>query len=303
MTRFHALVFALILIPLTACGDKDDSSEPPEGDTDTDTDTDSDSDSDSDSDTDADSDTDPFDMVLVPAGSFDMGCTAGQQGLCSDNEYPLHTVEITRAFFIGVYEVTQDEWESTMGTNPSTFDSCGGDCPVDTISWIDAVTFANALTGQQGLTPCYEIDGEDVQWEEGLDCDGYRLATEAEWEYAARAGDDLLYAGADSLGSVGWYENNSTATSHPVGLKPPNAWGLYDMSGNAWEVVWDYNGDYPSGSVVDPTGPASGSVRGCRGGAFDYPDSSARVASRGVTAPINPASNDDLGLRLVRTAP
>ncbi len=299
--------YLAFLLTVTAC-----MPEPPPGyydteaplaDTDTDADTDADADTDTDTDTGSPLPSDPISMVRVSAGSFEMGCTPSQQPYCQDGESPAHQVTLSRSFFIGTHEITRREWADVMGHDPSTHTACGEDCPVETVSWLNAVGFANALSTRQRRTPCYSIDGDEVSWTTGLDCDGYRLPTEAEWEFAARGGADPLYAGADELDDVGWYDANSGGSPQPVGRKQPNALGLYDMSGNVWESVWDYSGDYDAADVQDPTGPSNGTTRVCRGGAFDYSSGSARVSFRGQTIPSSPSSHDDLGLRLVRTAP
>src|SRR5262249_34115772 len=164
---------------------------------------------------------------------------------CNDDERPLHRVQITKPFEIGRYEVTQDLWQSVMGSNPSTIK--GGDRPVETISKTEVQEFLNKLN-QRG-------DGYR-----------YRLPSEAEWEYAARAGSSEATAG--QLDDIAWYAENSEDETHPVGKKKPNAWGLYDMQGNVRELVEDlYARDYYSRSLVaDPTGPAPGEQRGFPGG-------------------------------------
>ena len=196
-------------------------------------------------------------------------------------------------------EVTQSQYESVMGTNPSHFSSCGGDCPVEKVSWDDAVAFADALSKKEGLTPCNQGSG----WSSGLDCTGYRLPTEAEWEVAARGGQDLLYSGSNTIGDVAWYKSNSNRKTHRVGSKSPNAYGLYDMSGNVWEWVWDRNSSdaYQRRLNVDPKGPQSGGLRVYRGGSWRDDAALASVASwRGLFSDYR---RDYLGLRLVRTIP
>ena len=206
----------------------------------------------------------PF--VLIPAGSFDMGLSSR------------HTVTISQPFYLGVHTVTQVQWEAVMGDNPSSFK--GEDRPVEKVSWADVQEFIRRLNAQE--------DGGDR----------YRLPTEAEWEYACRAGTTGDYAG--DLDAMGWYSDNSGGETHPVGRKAPNAFGLYDMHGNVWEWVADWYGDYPSGAVMDPKGPESGSNRVVRGGSWYGTAGIARSAHRILSPPGR--RDDGLGFRLVRKA-
>src|SRR5215468_6491231 len=184
-----------------------------------------------------------MDFVKISPGEFMMGCSVGDID-CNDDERPSHRVQITKNFEIGKYEVTQAQWQAVMGSNPSTIK--GDDHPVETISKNDAQDFLNKLNERN--------DGYH-----------YRLPTEAEWEYAARAGTTEPYAGR--LDEIAWYAGNSEDETHPVGKKKPNAWGLYDMQGNVRELVADvYNANYYSNSPdTDPTGPPPGQ-RGFFGG-------------------------------------
>ena len=184
-------------------------------------------------------------MVLIPAGEFRMGSSVEEGWV---NEQPQHLVKITRAFYIGVTEVTQEQYKVVMGLNPSKFK--GKDNPVEMVSWNNAVDFCKKLNEKEGKT--------------------YRLPTEAEWEYACRAGSKGKYCfGNDPkvLSDYAWYAGNSSDTTHPVGQKKPNAWGLYDMHGNVWEWCGDrYKPDYYGRPTEDPKG-ASGEP--CmRGGSF-----------------------------------
>ena len=184
----------------------------------------------------------PFSMefVKIAAGEFMMGCSVGDID-CNDDERPIHRVQITKPFEIGKYEVTQAQWQAVMGSNPSTIK--GDDRPVESISKIEAEDFLNKLNQRN--------DGYR-----------YRLPTEAEWEYAARAGSKEPYA--SRLDDIAWYAGNSDDETHPVGQKKPNAWGLYDTQGNVRELVADLYGNnyYSNSPVADPTGPAPGQGRG-----------------------------------------
>jgi formylglycine-generating enzyme required for sulfatase activity len=233
----------------------------------------------------------PAGYVRIAPGTFTIGSPTGEEG--RDDDETQRSVTITRAFCMKVTEVTQGEWQAVMGSNPSYFKDCGANCPVEQVSWEDAVGYANALSRREGLPECYA--GSTFA---GLTCTGYRLPTEAEWEYAARAGTTgATYGRRDS---VAWYEENSGRETHPVGQKRPNAWGLYDMLGNVWEWTGDWYGEY-SGTVTDPTGPARGSFRVGRGGSWAYDARYARAALRRYNTPAYRFGN--LGFRLSMTAP
>jgi formylglycine-generating enzyme required for sulfatase activity len=217
-------------------------------------------------------------FVLIPAGSFQMGDANG-----SDDENPVHPVTITKAFYLQKTEVTQSQWLSVMGTNPSAFAGCGDACPVEKVSWDDIQTFILTLNAQD------------------LEAD-YRLPTEAEWEYAARAGTTGSYGGTGSLDEMGWYSENSGRRTQFVGLKPPNAWGLFDMHGNVYEWVQDwYSADYYGVSPVeDPQGPFEGTRKLLRGGSADQGAEAARSANRLNSAPSSAGFTIYFGFRLVR---
>ena len=216
-----------------------------------------------------------MEFVRVPAGEFLMGSTSEE---ASSDEQPVTRVRISRAFWLGRYEVTQAEWEAVMGRNPSGFDECGPDCPVENVSWEDAQEFIGRLNAAMGD-------------------ERYRLPTEAEWEYAVRAGTSGGRYG--NLDTIAWYEDNSGLRTHPVGQKAPNAWRLHDMLGNVWEWVGDWYGDYPGGEVTDPQGPASGSERVGRGGGWGI---GARGCRASVRADVSSGARPGvLGFRLLRT--
>ena len=241
-------------------------------------------------------------LQFVPAGTYVVGCTEGQGDDCSDDEKPSREVTLTRAVLVGETEVTQDLYHRLMGSNPANFTVCGGTCPVENVSWMDVVQLANTLSAAEGFEACYDIRDESVTWPNGNACLGYRLPTEAEWEVAARGGGDEKYAGGDILGAVGWYIDNSGGTTHPVGQKASNAYGLYDMSGNVWEWVWDWYDKraYLDGAATDPSGPASGAFRVFRGGSWHFVPRLGRVATRSSFTPGPRYSI--VGVRLLRTA-
>jgi formylglycine-generating enzyme required for sulfatase activity/tRNA A-37 threonylcarbamoyl transferase component Bud32 len=260
-------------------------------------------------------------LKLIPPGVFFMGApdddTAARIG-----ERPSHRVRISKPFYLGVHEVTQAEYKAVMGHNPSHFAATGGgkawvagqsteQYPVDSISWLDAVRFCNALSDMEAREPFYKIDGKDIQvpdWN-GL---GYRLPTEAEWEYACRlnAPSHARYSFGDDeteLGEFGWFSGNSDLRTHPVGQKKPNGFGLYDMHGNIEEWCWDWFGvNYYSESPVNgPTGPVGAAItrdrgdaacRIFRGGNCLCPPGAVRSASRNWHVPES--TGYGLGFRL-----
>jgi formylglycine-generating enzyme required for sulfatase activity len=224
-----------------------------------------------------------FSLAYAPAGTFEMGYPPEHEYAYSA---PQHTVTLTQGFYIGTTEVTQALYEAVMGDNPASNYGRDGDCatcPVETVSWYDAVAFCNALSELEDLENAYDISGDTVTLNEGVR--GYRLPTEAEWEYAARAGESYIYSGSDDIDEVAWYELNSGGRSHGVGTLEANAWGLHDMSGNVWEWAWDYYGDYDSGYVKDPEGPPTGVYRVFRGGSFDDSADGSRAAYRNRNYP------------------
>ena len=233
-------------------------------------------------------------VVCIPSGTFTMGCVEGRDdvaGGCWSDESPSRTVELTRSYWLMEAEVTQAQYAAVVGSNPSSF--LGSNLPVEEVSWDDAVAFADAVSLAQGLTPC----GSGAPY----GCDGWRLPTEAEWEYAARGGEEFPYAGSNSVDAVAWYLDNSSSGTKPVCTKARNGWGLCDMSGNVWEWTWDRWGDYAGAATTDPTGPVSGSDRATRGGAWDFVAHRARVARRTGAPPGN--RYFVIGFRLVRSVP
>jgi formylglycine-generating enzyme required for sulfatase activity len=251
-------------------------------------------------------------MKNIAAGTFTMGCTTGDSECVSD-EFPARRVTLS-AFQIGETEVTQAQWVSVMGSNPSFFSTCSN-CPVDNVSWFDAVVFCNRLSELQGLTPCYYSDSglSQVYGKTGSfwtlpnggivfinsAAEGYRLPTEAEWEYAARGGNSkLIYSGSNLIRNVAWYYYNSGSKTHPVGQKKANELGLYDMSGNVWEWCADWFGDYSSGAQTNPKGPSSGDYRVLRGGSWNDDARFCRVSRRDAGTPS--FRLDNRGFRVAR---
>jgi formylglycine-generating enzyme required for sulfatase activity len=234
----------------------------------------------------------PSDMVLIQGGTFRMGSPESEANR-RGNEFR-HQVTVS-SFYMGKYEVTQIEYAALMGKYPSA--SEGDNLPVEQVTWYDAVNYCNARSQKEGLTPAYTVSGNNVTW--NRNANGYRLPTEAEWEYACRAGTTTPYSSGSSVDSVGWYTNNSGRKTHPVGTKEANAWGLYDMHGNVWEWCWDWYGDYIREVQTDPLGASLGSDRVLRGGGWRTTDGQyVRSAYRGRCSPSD--SDSDQGFRLLR---
>jgi len=239
-------------------------------------------------------------FVYIPPDTFIMGYPPDEPSGYDSKKITQHKVTLTKGFYMQTTEVTQGQWKAVMGNNPSRFKNCGKDCPVEQIFWDDIQGFIEKLNRK----------GEGT----------YRLPTEAEWEYSARAGSMTAIAngsikiatylscsyGIDhNLNKMGWYCANSGMKTHKVGQKSPNAWGLYDMHGNVGEWVQDWYGDYPSGSVTDPTGPSTGSTRRViRGGSWQDYSAYCRSANREDHEPDRSSNNsvhlDNYGFRLVR---
>jgi len=284
-----------------------------------------------------------IEMSWIPAGIFTMGSPETEPDRHYWNETQ-HEVTLSNGFYMGKYTVTQEQYEAVMGVNPSYFtianghdpldDDIQGRRPVESVSWHHAIAFCNRLSILEGLTPVYSIEGIsntdadawlhsevpindwDAAWDAvtvNWDASGYRLPTEAQWEYACRAGTATAFNwGSDQITSdqanfyaIGSLYNGSPAGEYrgattEVGRFAPNAWGLYDMHGNVWEWCWDWwdGNDYPSGSVSDPTGAVSGSNRVLRGGSWNDDGQFLRSAQRDLNFPW--AWSNSIGFRLVR---
>jgi formylglycine-generating enzyme required for sulfatase activity len=268
-------------------------------------------------------------MVWIPAGTFTMGSPESEPGRF-DNETQ-HQVRLTKGFYLGKYPVTQAQYQAVMKMNPSYYTgSSGGDNPanrpVEQVSWYDAIVFCNRLSMEEGLSPAYRIKGstnpsvwgnvpksDNTTWnavELIADSNGYRLPTEAQWEYACRAGTTTAFNwGTNTISSsVANYDAsvidaNNTAKGTgiqritEVGSYAPNAWGLYDMHGNVCEWCWDWYGDYSSGTQTDPTGAVPGHSRVFRGGSWALDGRMLRSACRGL---VQPYFGFNIGVRLSR---
>ncbi len=248
-------------------------------------------------------------LVKVKGGTFQMG-DVNNEGY--NTEKPVHTVKLTYDYWIGKYAVTFREYDTfCAATSRSVPDDDGwgrGQRPVIWVIWNDAIGYCNWLSEKEGIAKAYDSNGNLLDRNGNITTDikqvkGYRLPTEAEWEYAARGGqktNGYKYAGSDDLNEVVWYDDNSDRQTHPVGEKKGNELGLYDMTGNVWEWCHDWYGVYASRTQTNPTGPSSGSRRVLRGGSWQTYDWLCRAAVRPDYTPGN-GVNGLLGFRLVRT--
>lgn len=250
----------------------------------------------------------PLELVAIRAGKFQMGSPKSERGRWKD-ESPRHEVTLTRGFDLGRYPVTQRQWLAVTGGNPSRFQACGLDCPVESVSW------ENACGGPTGSScaPASFVGKLNAH----LAATGqagagtFRLPTEAEWEYAARAGTTTEFSFAapkdwdaeckswPEADAHMWWCGNAGGTTHPVGRKKPNPWGIHDVHGNVWELVADWFGAYPSSTATDPAGPPSGTQRVARGGSWYYFAHYARSAYRIAVPPEG--RNAYFGFRVARS--
>ncbi len=236
-------------------------------------------------------------MVLIPAGTFQMGDGAGRP-----DETP-HTVSVN-SFYLDKYPVTQELYEKIMGVNPSK--NKGKSNPVERTQWTDAIRFCNECSEREGLTPCYNLD----TWECNFDANGYRLPTEAEWEYACRAGSVGKYSFGDDEAELqrhAWFKANSQGKPRHLGQKQPNRWGLFEMHGNVWQWCHDWYGEtyYEESPAENPRGPATAKLRVLRGGAWDCTAEKLRSAYRHKEFPVYSDAcfgADSYGFRRARKA-
>ena len=239
-------------------------------------------------------------FALVEGGSYMMGAATAIE----PHEKPEHNVRV-KDFYLAKYELTFDEFDrfcdSTKRDKPGDMNWGRGKRPVIIVSWLDAVAYCNWLSKQEKLQPCYVLNEKDLRWIDTAN--GYRLPTEAEWEYAARGGrltKGTRYAGAEKPDNVAWYNANSGDKTQPVGQKQPNELGLYDMNGNVWEWIWDiYDGNFYQYSPVDnPRGPQTGPYRVTRGGAWYNKPEYATVTTRQNNT--NDFKQNSVGFRIAR---
>jgi sulfatase modifying factor 1 len=244
----------------------------------------------------------PKDMrfVRIEPSEFNMGSPKSEAGRYRDEA--LHRVRITRSLLVSRTEITNGQWAAVMGRNPVALPTAGcsrntkefaiaADMPAACVTWYEVLEFANQMSQLEGIQPCYDLNGEP-EWPKGVSCRGFRLPTEAEWEYIAKGGATAVFAGSATPNAVAWHRTNSDGTPHKVATKNPNPAGVYDLSGNVWEWVWESSGAYPIGGT-------KGYARVMRGGSFMSAERDLRAAARGRGG-VREAS-DEVGFRLVRT--
>jgi formylglycine-generating enzyme required for sulfatase activity len=236
--------------------------------------------------------------IQLQPGVFLMGSPKSEDG-----RYPpeqLHEVKLTRSFWILQTEVTQELYERVMGKNPAKHVKCGPTCPVEEVSFFDAINFCNRLSEIEGLAPAYTLKGQQVVWHWGSP--GYRLLTEAEWEYAARSGGKNRGAlpGGGPPSAIAWHNANARGSTHPSKELRPNELDLYDMGGNVREWTWDFPSYFGPEYAIDPTGPATGTERMTRGGSWTADLTRVRNAYRRPEPPKT--STPQIGFRIARTA-
>jgi serine/threonine protein kinase/formylglycine-generating enzyme required for sulfatase activity len=236
-----------------------------------------------------------FEMVPIEPGEFWMGRKLNVEGV-GDGE-TRHKVRLTRAYEIGATEVTQALYDAVMGENPAF--SADPERPVEQVNWLDAIAFCNELSKQEDRRPAYLVQGANVSWDK--DADGYRLPTEAEWEYAAQGGEKNEYSGTDGLSIVRWSSSAVGYKTQKVGGKQANGYGLYDTKENVWEWVWDWYGGDTSDAVQDPEGPSTGSGRVIRNGSWSHLGSFSANRFRDRSVPGD--RRVYLGFRLARSLP
>jgi len=247
----------------------------------------------------------PANFLLVEGGTFQMGSSSSGD----ERENPIHTVTV-KSFYMSKYEVTQREWYEIMGTTirqqrdmvakSGELWGEGDNYPMYLVNWYEAVDYCNKRSLKEGLTPAYRGSGDDITCD--WSANGYRLPTEAEWEFAAKGGtkDYLIteYSGSNNVDAVAWYEGNSGKKTHIVGSKKANSLGLYDMSGNVHEWCWDWYSSYSENSQTDPKGASLGTFRICRGGDWNFKANYARSVTRQGLLPSSRGVN--IGFRVVR---
>jgi len=298
---------------------------------------DDDADDDADDDDTTDDDNVTIQFVTITHGTFTMGSPVSEAGRVDDEcDETQHEVTLTRDYKMMVNEVTQSQFKELMDYNPALFSACGGNCPVEWVTWFDALAFSIRLSEADGINPCYSLSNiicwdlnpgttDDYCINQGIysaditlngvdtvyDCEGYRLPTEAEWEYAARAGTTTAYYSGDAdanhmacetpfhLTDIAWYCGDTTHTTHHVGQKGANAWGLYDMLGNVEEWVYDDPLPYGSAPVTDPVLISSGIWKVGRGGDWNLRAEFCRSAFRYERLPDE--HDQYIGFRLVKT--